>query len=71
MPKTTRTTWDDALEAFATYLTQASVPQRIEAWNRLQRTASDAVGVQAPGRVPWPEAFLSLTPDDVLEVVTG
>lgn len=64
-------TWDDALDAFATYLGQATVPQRMEAWNKLQRRASDHAGIAAPGRLPWPDAFLSLTPDDVLDVVTG
>lgn len=71
MPKATHLTWDDALQAFAHYLAEATVPQRIEAWNRLQRRASDHAGVAAPGRIQWPEAFLHLTPEDLVELVTA
>lgn len=66
-----RTSWDEALAAFAHYLSEATVPQRIEAWNRLQRRASEHAGIQVPGRIPWPEAFLHLNPDDLVELVTA
>lgn len=64
-------TWDDAMAALAQTLAAATVPQRTTIWNRLQRLASDAAGLEPPQRLPWPQAFLQLTPGDVVEVVTG
>ena len=60
--------WDEAMATLAHYLAEATVPQRIVAWNLLQRRASDHVGIAAPGRLQWPEAWMHLRPEDLLEV---
>jgi hypothetical protein len=60
-------TWDAAMAALARAMAQGSVPVRNLLWNELQRRASANAGV-APGRVLWPQAFLHLSPQDVLEI---
>lgn len=69
--KTKGLTWDDAMAALAHQLAHAPVAERTRIWNTLQQRASTAAGIDRPGRMPWPQAFLHLTPDDVLDVVTG
>ena len=63
--------WDDALPAFASALAAATPAERIRMWNTLQRVASQRVpGMDKLSRLPWPQAWLQLTPDDLLEVCT-
>lgn len=64
------TSWDDALPTFTAAMAAAPVPERTRMWNTLQAIASHRIGLDRVARLPWPQAWLQLTPDDLLEVCT-
>jgi hypothetical protein len=66
---TAKATWHDAWPLWLTFIAQAPYAQQVRAWNMLQQRASVAAGMDRSVRVQWPHAFLTLTPEAVLDVL--
>ena len=63
--------WDEAHAELGRVLGEVAIAERNRIWNTLQASASRNAGADKLGRIPWPQAWLFLTPEDVLDALTA